>query len=491
MSKIAQILITTAFIASFVLGCSKNKSAEVEKNKDVDRIYTVTKKDMHISTLLTGSVNSQKKYKLYLEPSLRTTLSWIVDENSFVKKGDPVIKFDGESLEQKIEDLKVEIDSKEKALIIEEEKKRILESENKEKIRVAIDGLESAKEALGRYIKYDGKRTKKNYELAISNAKKAYTDNQKEYYKKTEAISNKIYDDDQAAKEKDDKIVSDLKQKLVGLKTSYNNAKLDLKVFKRYTYPNKLSKLENSLAQQKLNLDKVKVSTSSRMIQQKNTIVRIQKTKKKIVADLDRVVGYLEKMVIKAPVDGVLVYGDIDRKRGKIEIKVGMDVRRKQVLATIPDMNNLIVDFELPEQFRHKVNIGDKVIISPDSIPNLKVFGKVSKIAMIPVNQIYWDANSPKIYSSKIILDTQSKQLVSGMNVQIEIITEVIKNTLFIPLEAVFEENGEYYIYLDKLLKPQKTPIKVGKSNENYVQILDGLSEGDKVYLYRPFTKED
>ena len=77
------------------------------------------------------------------------------------------------------------------------------------------------------------------------------------------------------------------------------------------------------------------------------------------------------------------------------------------------------------------------------------------------------------------------------MSVQIEIVTEVVKKTLFVPVEAVFEENDDFFVYLKLGGTPKKVIVKIGKSNDSYVQIVEGLKENDVVYLYRPFQKKE
>lgn len=80
-------------------------------------------------------------------------------------------------------------------------------------------------------------------------------------------------------------------------------------------------------------------------------------------------------MELRAPVDGVVIYADPDRRWGNLDVKPGIDINKGQVLITIPEMSNLVVDFDLPEQYRSKVKVGDRAVISPDSLPGEK-FGR-------------------------------------------------------------------------------------------------------------------
>ena len=241
-----------------------------------------------------------------------------------------------------------------------------------------------------------------------------------------------------------------------------------------------------------LNFNKAKITTASQLIQKENAIGKIEASLKKTEHDLKKHRDYLENMELVAPVDGIVTYGDPDNKKwgGTIELKIGMDVTRKQVLLTIPDMSRLIVEFDLPEQYRSKIALNDPVIITPDSLANLKIKGEISKISLLPVNLIFWDRTSPKIYNSEIELDEQEPALASGMSVQLKIITETLKDVVSVPIESVFEEEGKYFVYVKNGDTPKTAYVALGISNDNYVHIKSGLSEGDTVYLYRPFQNK-
>ena len=69
-------------------------------------------------------------------------------------------------------------------------------------------------------------------------------------------------------------------------------------------------------------------------------------------------------------------------------------------------------------------------------------------------------------------------------------ISQILKDILYIPVEAVFEEGGKYHVYTDTPSGPFKTLVEIGLANDNYVEIKNGLKENDVVYLYRPFQQE-
>jgi multidrug efflux pump subunit AcrA (membrane-fusion protein) len=485
------LVIITAVLSYFVIPLLTPNETEGSKSRVLDRYYTVRKSDMTISVLLTGSVNAQVKYKLALEAAFPTKLVWVVDENKRVKKGDTLAKFETEDLQIKIDEFKLNLQNNQKSREIAIEEKRILESSNAAEIKTAGDAVQDALDAFSKYRKLEGPRDDDAQDVKVNDAKKLLDDAKDAYDTASDDYTNTVYmkqEDADTAKLKLDGLRRKAEREVI----SHANSILERKIFKRFSYPNKISQLTNMVSQTKLNLIRTKIKTASQLIQKENAISQIEESIRKIERDLKKHQEYLKIMELVAPVEGIVTYGDPDNKRwgGTLELKIGMDIGRKQVLLTIPDMSKLIVEFDLPEQYRSKISMNDPVIITPDSLTNLKIKGKISKIALLPVNLIFWDRTSPKIYTSEVELDEQDPELVSGMSVQIEIITETLKDVMSIPIESVFEEEGKYFVYLKNGEKPKTVYVTLGISNDNYVHIKSGLSEGDTVYLYRPFQNK-
>jgi HlyD family secretion protein len=457
--------------------------------KELDRTYVVKPDDLIIGLVQSGTVNAKKKHKLSLQANFRTKLVWVIDENMKVKKGDVLAKFETDELTEKIADLKISHENLQKELMIARETEKIQLSSNQAEINIAEDRLVQFEDARRKYLKFERSEKRDNLYLAINNAEANHQNAEDDYRKEKKRIAESGSSDPENEQANKLKLIA-LQNKINAAKNSLDKANTALKLFKRYDHPTRLTKLNNDCENGKLNLKKVKISTESKLIQKKkqidNYLVRIKKTK----TNLDKYTSYLGMMELTAPVDGVVIYGNTDRRRGNVDIKLGMDIWKRLILMTIPEMSNLIVEFDLPEQYRSKVKKGDKVIVTPDSLPTLKVSGKISKIATLPVNIIYWDSSSPKIYKSSIILDKQNERLVSGMSVQLEIVTQVIKDTLFVPVEAVFEKNDKFFVYKYSLGRPKEVEVEIGESTDNYVRILDGLKEGDTVFLYRPYQKK-
>jgi len=80
-----------------------------------------------------------------------------------------------------------------------------------------------------------------------------------------------------------------------------------------------------------------------------------------------------------------------------------------------------------------------------------------------------------------------------GMTARVLAVMETRKNILKMPLSALFEDKGRYFVYLydPKTNKAKKVDVFCGIRNEMEVQILGGLKEGDSVYTDKPLNVEE
>jgi multidrug efflux pump subunit AcrA (membrane-fusion protein) len=59
-----------------------------------------------------------------------------------------------------------------------------------------------------------------------------------------------------------------------------------------------------------------------------------------------------------------------------------------------------------------------------------------------------------------------------------------LENVISIPVEALTEEQGLYFIYIQKCKESyKKQEVKLGASNGKEVQILSGVNAGDRVVV--------
>ena len=471
---------------------NKQKSVSADRSggtKDPDRTYRVVKGDMTLGLRLNGTIVANKKHKLGLEANFATQILSVVDENTPVKEGDVLIEFEDSDLIERIEEMRTTLSNTEEELVIAIENEKIQERTNEVTLREAEDRVRQAESDLRKYLRLTRSQKRDSNDLAIANAESALATAKKNYSDKKYDISHSGVTDEASRKANDNEL-KNLQSKIESSENSLNQAEIEGKSFKHYDDPIKLMSLNNSVEQARLSLEKARISTSSSLIQAKKRVDNLRANSRRQAATLERYESYLPMMKLTAPTDGIVIYGDPDRRWGGEDIKPGLEVRKGEILLTIPEMTNLMVNFDLPEAFRSKVQVGNQAVITPEAITTLKIKGQITEIATLPVNQMYWDETSPKIYPSRISLEVQDPQLVNGMSVIVEIVSNILNDVISVPMEAVFENDKGFFVFVNRNGSPEEVPVTVGDSNDTSVRITDGLEDGDVVYLYRPYQKK-
>ena len=89
------------------------------------------------------------------------------------------------------------------------------------------------------------------------------------------------------------------------------------------------------------------------------------------------------------------------------------------------------------------------------------------------------------VYSAEVTVDN-TPGMLSGMTADVDVKIEGVENALIIPVEALKQTSTIYYVYTTFDEETQQyggmKEVTPGMQNDNYVEILSGLNEGETVY---------
>jgi multidrug efflux pump subunit AcrA (membrane-fusion protein) len=193
--------------------------------------------------------------------------------------------------------------------------------------------------------------------------------------------------------------------------------------------------------------------------------------------ELQKLFGQLE---IRAPKAGILTY--YKYPWGEI-VKTGFKVGPyNSIVATIPEMSNLISRTYINEIDISKVKMGQKVKLGIDAFPEKQLTGQVIAVANIGQEMPNSDA---KVFEVKIKIFEKDKELKPAMTTSNAIEAGTFADTIMVATDAVFENDSLKFVYLGTK-NPVKQVVWLGDENENNVLIKKGLKEGDVVWLTEP-----
>ena len=186
----------------------------------------------------------------------------------------------------------------------------------------------------------------------------------------------------------------------------------------------------------------------------------------------------LDKSVIRAPMDGVTAYRPINVGGEFRTVRIGDTVYPNQPFMVIPNIDDLVIHIEVPENELSRVHAGNKVVIYPVAFPSLKLDGIVRSVGAIAQSSPLHPAWQ-KFFRATIDLEYIKSQLRPGMSVTVNIFSYSNQDATVIPRTAVRWENGQPFAEVVSGSKVEKRLLVLGMSNNEMFEVVAGVSPGD------------
>ena len=168
------------------------------------------------------------------------------------------------------------------------------------------------------------------------------------------------------------------------------------------------------------------------------------------------------------------------------------------VLMTIADLSFMEVLVDVNENDVVTINIGDTTEIEIDAFPDTTFYGIVSEIAHTAQNLNMGGQQQVTNFKVKVKIFDPPKRIRPGMSSTVNIISETIKNTISIPIQALTSRPENYQEINGDKKEGEKWETNDDKSYSNIKESLDVVfvlvddfdgekaSEGEKYALVRP-----
>ncbi len=185
----------------------------------------------------------------------------------------------------------------------------------------------------------------------------------------------------------------------------------------------------------------------------------------------------IEKLDVKAPQDGIVVYRTNWREEKK---KVGDSVWFGEVILALPDLSEMKADGFVDEADGGAVAPGQPVTLRLEARSDFDLPGRVARIGHT-VKQRSW--RTPlKGYRVEIALGrTEATFMRPAMRFRGEVETGRVHGLLLVPREAVFLRDDGPVVWVKRLLGWREAAVKLGRSNRTQVEVVSGLREGDRI----------
>ena len=137
---------------------------------------------------------------------------------------------------------------------------------------------------------------------------------------------------------------------------------------------------------------------------------------------------------------------------------------------------------EVPEADISKIRVGQSVEIQADAFPEDVFEGQVKLIAPEAIER-----QNVTIFQVRVALLTGTDRLRSNMNTTMAFVGDQLDDALVIPAVAAITQGGETgVLVLDENGQAQFEPVVLGSQVGDRIQVLEGLTAGDRVFIDLP-----
>lgn len=192
---------------------------------------------------------------------------------------------------------------------------------------------------------------------------------------------------------------------------------------------------------------------------------------------------------ILAPIDGTVL--EVGIEKGEVVTPGVQQTFEGRPLLTIGDLSTLLVRVELNQIDIARIVPKQSVTLTFDALPDRTFEARVSKIAPAAVKP---EGQQVEVFPVEATLLDADPAIKPGMSADVRFRVATHPEVLTVPIEAVLKEDDKTFV--TRIVKaPEgptraKTEVKLGVRNERVHQVLEGLSEGDKI-LIEPASAKD
>lgn len=171
----------------------------------------------------------------------------------------------------------------------------------------------------------------------------------------------------------------------------------------------------------------------------------------------------LEDAQVRSPRKAILTY---------VNSELGAQVVQGSKIAIVSDLSHFKIDGEIADTYGDRIATGNKVMVK---IGSEKLNGTVSDITPLSKNGVI---------SFTVQLDNDNHpRLRSGLKTDVYVMNAVKEDVMRIANGSYYVGKGDYELFVINGGNLIKKKIRLGDSNFEFVEVIDGLQPGDKVII--------
>lgn len=176
----------------------------------------------------------------------------------------------------------------------------------------------------------------------------------------------------------------------------------------------------------------------------------------------------VESLNVTTPIDGTIV---------DISVEENDEIEATQELIVVSNFNKNKLIISVDELDINKVTIGQSAVVEVDALPDTKINGEVVALD-------YEGVASNGVTTYDVTIEVENFEgIKAGMTATATIYLEKKEGVLIIPAESLNSTNGRQTVMVMENGEPTMKRVTTGVNNGTFVEIIEGLEEGDQIVI--------
>ncbi len=482
------LIITGSVVALVTLGVAALALRNGGNNGAVSATETaiVRRGAFDVSFPVSGELAALKQIDIRNKVDGRSTITEIVAEGSSVKPGDVVLRLNDDEIRSELRDDQEQLIDAEAALNTAEAELAITQITRTAELAKADTTVKLADLALKAWQEGEDPSMRQEKTLALEMAQKDHARLEARFVESAKLLDKKFISLDEYKKDE----IS-----LIEARAKLQQAQLDVTVYEQYQAAHDKAEKESDLAQAFSERERVEkqydAEVRSAEIEVNSKRLQLEGAR----ADVAQQEEQLSYCVVTAPSGGLVVYysslqqGMGGRNEGRPP-QVGTELTKNEAVMIIPDVSQMIASVKVSEARSGMIRPGQRATIVADANVNVPLNGEVYSVGVLAESGGWRDPNR-RDYTVKILIKNgHDLGLKPSMRCTADIFFGRVSDALYLPIEALSHTGPLTYVYVPQGRGYAQKQVTMGRASVLYIEIKDGLKEGDTVLLREPAAEE-
>ena len=248
------------------------------------------------------------------------------------------------------------------------------------------------------------------------------------------------------------------------------------------------------LEEAKGRLAQLQTDLSSRDTTDRASLAVLEEKRNKARLAMETAQRNIDQMRIRAPYDGVVAVKDNDTNgaawTGMVvpEYRAGDTVFPGRPVAEVLHESGLELVAKVTEYDRAHLNAGQKAEVAIHAVQGTTLPATIKTVAGASRRSDFFGWDSTRMFDVSLTVTGGTANLRPGLTTQVRVTGDPIKHVLYLPRQALFEQNGKPVVFVRRGRSFEPRAVKVADRTEAHIVIAD-LPVGTEVALRNPLAE--